>query len=37
MEGLTDDEIAGRLDCSRRTVVRKLRAIRTLWSDEPTP
>jgi RNA polymerase sigma factor (sigma-70 family) len=37
MEGLTNDEIAGRLDCSRRTVARKLDTIRILWSQEPMP
>ncbi len=35
MEGLTTDEIAERLDCSRRTVARKLEAIRIIWSGEP--
>jgi RNA polymerase sigma factor (sigma-70 family) len=35
MEGLTNDEIAGRLDCSRRTVARKLEMIRLIWSKEP--
>ena len=37
MEGLTTDEIAEKLDCSRRTVARKLEAIRIIWSEEPTP
>jgi DNA-directed RNA polymerase specialized sigma24 family protein len=37
MEGLTADEIAGRRDCSRRSVVRKLETIRIIWSDEPQP
>ena len=37
MEGLTSDEIAERLDCSRRTVARKLETIRIIWSEEPTP
>jgi len=37
MEGLTNDEIAGKLDCSRRTVARKLETIRVLWSGDPTP
>lgn len=31
MDGLTNDEIAGRLDCSKRTVARKLETIRILW------
>jgi hypothetical protein len=35
MEGCTIDEIAGRLDCSRRTVARKLETIRIIWSKEP--
>jgi RNA polymerase sigma factor (sigma-70 family) len=34
MEGLTVDEIAERLHCSRRTVARKLDAIRVIWTDE---
>jgi RNA polymerase sigma factor (sigma-70 family) len=34
MEGLTNDEIAERLDCSRRTVARKLETIRIIWSPE---
>ena len=34
MEGFTKDEIAGRLDCSRRTVARKLETIRIIWSGE---
>src|SRR5262245_7214608 len=37
MEGLTDDEVAEKLDCSRRTVARKLDAIRALWSKEFGP
>src|SRR5262245_32659707 len=37
MEGLTNDEIAERLDCSRRTVARKLETIRIIWSREPEP
>jgi RNA polymerase sigma factor (sigma-70 family) len=35
MEGLTKDEIAARLDCSRRTVARKLETIRIIWSGGP--
>jgi RNA polymerase sigma factor (sigma-70 family) len=35
MEGFTKDEIAERLDCSRRTVARKLETIRIIWSREP--
>ena len=37
MEGLTTDEIAGRLGCSRRTVARKLDMIRLTWGREPEP
>jgi DNA-directed RNA polymerase specialized sigma24 family protein len=34
MEGYSDEEIAAQLGCARRTVVRKLRRIRGLWSQE---
>ncbi len=34
LEGDTEDEIAARLGCVPRTVRRKLRAIRDLWSRE---
>jgi RNA polymerase sigma factor (sigma-70 family) len=34
MEGSGNDEIADKLGCSRRTVARKLEAIRVLWSTE---
>ncbi|HEY1379252.1 MAG TPA: ECF-type sigma factor [Gemmataceae bacterium] len=37
MEGFTNDEIAGRLACSKRTVTLKLEAIRVIWSQEPPP
>jgi RNA polymerase sigma factor (sigma-70 family) len=37
MEGLTNDEIADRLDCSRRTVARKLETIRIIWSGDAEP
>lgn len=37
MEGFTHEEIAGRLDCSQRTVARKLETIRIIWSKEPEP
>ncbi len=37
MEGLTNDEVAEQLGCSRRTVARKLDTIRIIWSEEPTP
>jgi DNA-directed RNA polymerase specialized sigma24 family protein len=35
MDGLTNDEVAERLDCSRRTVARKLETIRILWTQRP--
>jgi DNA-directed RNA polymerase specialized sigma24 family protein len=31
MEGLTNEEIAARLDCAVKTVERKLKVIRKLW------
>src|SRR5262245_25895593 len=37
MEGFTKDEIAQRLDCSRRTVARKLETIRIIWGGETSP
>jgi RNA polymerase sigma factor (sigma-70 family) len=37
MEGFTNDELAERLRCSRRTVARKLDTIRIIWSEEPEP
>jgi DNA-directed RNA polymerase specialized sigma24 family protein len=33
MEGYTVEEIAGRLNCTTRTVERKLRVIRSLWAE----
>lgn len=33
MQGYTDEEIAQQLGCVRRTVVRRLRIIRELWSE----
>jgi RNA polymerase sigma factor (sigma-70 family) len=33
MEGYSDEEIATQLGCARRTIVRKLRRIRSLWSQ----
>src|SRR5262245_52808062 len=36
-EGYSNDEIADQLACSRRTVARKLEAIRILWSKESPP
>lgn len=37
MEGYTNDEIAGQLDCTTRTVERRLRIIRGLWEKEDGP
>jgi DNA-directed RNA polymerase specialized sigma24 family protein len=37
MEGYTNGEIAARLGCVEQTVERKLRAIRSAWSDEGSP
>ena len=37
MEGLTASEIAVRLNCSHRTVARKLDAIRVIWTAEGEP
>jgi DNA-directed RNA polymerase specialized sigma24 family protein len=37
MEGYTNTEIAARLDCVEKTVERKVRAIRALWSAEAPP
>jgi DNA-directed RNA polymerase specialized sigma24 family protein len=37
MEGRTNREIAARLGCVERTVERKLRSIRSLWSAEGAP
>jgi RNA polymerase sigma factor (sigma-70 family) len=34
MEGYTNEEIAGQLDCSLRTVERKLELIRNTWQAE---
>jgi DNA-directed RNA polymerase specialized sigma24 family protein len=34
MEGYTNEEIAGRLGCSLRSVARKLELIRRTWLDE---
>jgi DNA-directed RNA polymerase specialized sigma24 family protein len=37
MEGYTTDEIAAMLDCTPRTVERKLQIIRGRWQQENTP
>lgn len=37
MEGFTNVEIAGKLNCARRTVERKLQMIATMWNREPQP
>jgi DNA-directed RNA polymerase specialized sigma24 family protein len=34
MEGYTNDEIASRLGCARRTVARRLDLIRKIWTTE---
>jgi DNA-directed RNA polymerase specialized sigma24 family protein len=34
MEGFTEKEIAGKLDCAVRTVERKLNLIRSIWKDK---
>lgn len=38
LEGYTNDEIAGRLNCSPRSVTRRLTVIRRVWEEtEPRP
>jgi DNA-directed RNA polymerase specialized sigma24 family protein len=37
LEGYTNEEIAGMLGCTRRTIERKLRLIRSIWDREGTP
>jgi RNA polymerase sigma factor (sigma-70 family) len=37
MDGLTSAQIAAKLNCSERTVERKLRVIRRLWQEEIQP
>lgn len=37
MEGYTNEEVADRLGCGLRTVVRKLELIRRAWTTEVTP
>jgi len=34
VEGYTNDEVAAAMDCSRRSVQRRLNLIRDIWSDE---
>jgi RNA polymerase sigma factor (sigma-70 family) len=36
LEGYTNDEIAAKLDCVRRTVERRLQLIRQIWEQEIT-
>lgn len=36
MENYSNDEIAGMMECSRPTVERKLRLIRTIWETQST-
>lgn len=37
LEGYSNQEIAQRLECGLRTVERRLRGIRSIWSEEPIP
>ncbi len=37
MEGCTNEEIAQRLQCSERTVERRLHLIREIWQGEALP
>ena len=37
MEGCTNEELAERLGCSKRTVGRRLRLIRVIWEEEQLP
>jgi DNA-directed RNA polymerase specialized sigma24 family protein len=37
MEGMTNAEIAVRVGCAEKSVERKLRAIRQIWSGEESP
>jgi hypothetical protein len=37
LEGYTNDEIAARLGCVRRSVERMLQLIRHLWQEEGSP
>lgn len=37
MEGYTTAEIAARLGCAERTIERKLRVIRTIWTEQIEP
>ena len=36
MQGSTNREIAQRLECSVRTVARRLGLIRKIWEEEPS-
>jgi RNA polymerase sigma factor (sigma-70 family) len=37
LEGWTNGEIADKLTCSRRTIIRKLETIRLIWSEKSEP
>ena len=37
LEGHTDQQIARRLNCSRSTIQRRLRMVRSIWSQEGQP
>ncbi len=37
LEGYNNEEIAAKLGCSRRTVIRKLETIRLIWSNDFDP
>lgn len=37
LEGFSNEEIATRLQCGLRTVERRLRGIRAIWSEEDAP
>ena len=37
LQGYTNEEIADRMDCVTRTVERKMRRIRNLWSTDEAP
>jgi DNA-directed RNA polymerase specialized sigma24 family protein len=37
LDGLTHEEIAEKLGCSKRTVIRKIERLREEWCKENTP